>query len=97
MNDTVNDGISIDVVSDAVCPWCFVGKRKLDAALAMLDDLPVEVNWRPFQLDPTIPQGGMSRHDYMARKFGPERLAEIHARLEAVGREAGIEFAFGQF
>jgi predicted DsbA family dithiol-disulfide isomerase len=94
MTNPVRGGISIDVVSDAVCPWCFVGKRKLDAALAMIDDLTIEVNWRPFQLDPTIPQGGISRQEYMARKFGPERIAEIHTRLEGVGREAGIDFAF---
>ena len=60
----------------------------------MIDDLSFEVNWRPFQLDPTIPPGGISRREYMSRKFGPERIAEIHARLETVGRDAGIAFAF---
>ena len=94
MSHPVSGGVSIDVVSDAVCPWCFIGKRKLDAALAMIDDLSFEVNWRPFQLDPTIPPGGISRREYMSRKFGPERIAEIHARLETVGRDAGIAFAF---
>lgn len=86
--------IEIDVVSDVVCPWCFVGKQRLDAALASLEDVDVHVNWRPFQLDPTIPAGGMSRHDYMSRKFGPEKIAEIHGRLEQIGKEAGIPFAF---
>src|SRR5689334_15876557 len=85
--------ISIDVISDSVCPWCFVGKRKLDAALTQLD-IPVEVSWRPYQLDPTIPVGGISRHDYMARKFGPEKIAQIHERLEGVGAEVGIHFNF---
>ena len=86
--------VTIDVVSDAVCPWCFIGKRKLDEALKLIEDLPVQVSWRPYQLDATIPQEGISRQDYMARKFGPERIAEIHARIEGVGAEVGIPFAF---
>jgi predicted DsbA family dithiol-disulfide isomerase len=86
--------VTIDVVSDAVCPWCFIGKRKLDEALKLIEDLPVQVSWRPYQLDATIPQEGISRQEYMARKFGPERIAEIHARIEGVGAEVGIPFAF---
>jgi predicted DsbA family dithiol-disulfide isomerase len=86
--------LTLDVVSDSVCPWCYVGKRNLDAALAQITDLDVSVSWRPFQLDPTIPREGISRHDYMARKFGPEKIAEIHTRLEGVGKAAGINFAF---
>ncbi len=94
MSEQMRRRVTIDVVSDVVCPWCFVGKRKLDAALKLVPELDVEVNWRPFQLDPTIPQGGISRHDYMAKKFGPEKIASIHARLEGIGAEAGIPFAF---
>jgi predicted DsbA family dithiol-disulfide isomerase len=86
--------LTIDVVSDAVCPWCFVGKRRLEAALGELGDLPVEVRWRPFQLDPTIPRDGMSRADYLARKFGPDRVKAMNERLAGVGAEAGIPFAF---
>jgi predicted DsbA family dithiol-disulfide isomerase len=86
--------LNLDVVSDAVCPWCYIGKRNLDAALAQLTDLQVTVNWRPFQLDPTIPREGISRHEYMARKFGPEKIGEIHTRLEGVGKAVGIDFAF---
>ncbi len=86
--------ITLDIVSDAVCPWCYIGKRKLDAALAQIDDIDVTISWRPFQLDATIPRGGISRHDYMARKFGPEKIKEIHERLEGVGKEVGINFAF---
>jgi predicted DsbA family dithiol-disulfide isomerase len=86
--------VTIDVVSDAVCPWCFIGKRKLDEALKLIEDLPVQVSWRPYQLDATIPQEGISRQDYMARKFGPERIAEIHTRIEGAGAEVGIPFAF---
>ena len=86
--------LTLDVVSDSVCPWCYVGKRNLDAALAQITDLDVTVSWRPFQLDPTIPREGISRHDYMARKFGPEKIKEIHTRLEGIGKAAGIDFAF---
>ena len=94
MSEDMRAKVTIDVVSDVVCPWCFVGKRKLDAALNLVSELEVEVNWRPFQLDPTIPQGGISRRDYMAKKFGPEKIAAIHERLEGVGAEAGVAFAF---
>lgn len=86
--------ITIDVVSDAVCPWCFLGKRNLDAALDMLGDVNVEVRWRPYQLDATIPPGGMSRVDYLTRKFGPERVGQMNTRLIEAGRERGISFAF---
>ncbi len=94
MTDQMRRSVTIDVVSDVVCPWCFVGKRKLDAALKLVPELDIEVNWRPFQLDPTIPQGGISRREYMAKKFGPEKIATIHERLESIGAEAGISFAF---
>ena len=93
MSDDHRASITIDVVSDVVCPWCFVGKRKLEQALALVPELKVELNWRPFQLDPTIPQGGVSRREYMEKKFGPEKIAAIHDRLKGVGAEAGIPFA----
>ena len=86
--------LTIDVVSDVVCPWCYVGKRRLEGALAQLTEADVQVNWRPFQLDPTIPQGGIDRKEYMDRKFGPDRAGTIHERLEALGKEAGVDFAF---
>ena len=94
MSDDLRPTITVDVVSDVVCPWCFVGKRKLEQALALVPELKVELNWRPFQLDPTIPEGGVSRRDYMTKKFGPEKIAAIHERLEGIGAEAGIPFAF---
>lgn len=85
----------IDVVSDAVCPWCFVGKRRLEAALAESDAADVRVRWRPFQLDSTIPAEGLDRKTYMNAKFrDPARLAEAHARLKALGAEVGIAFDF---
>ena len=88
-------GMNIDVVSDVVCPWCFVGKRRLEAALASADGSSVAVRWRPFQLDPTIPAQGLERRAYMRAKFRDDaRLAEVHARLTALGAEVGIEFDF---
>ena len=86
--------LTVDIVSDVVCPWCFIGKRRLENALAMAPDLDVDLRWRPFQLDATIPPGGLSRKEYMDRKFGPDRAATVHDRVRAVGAEVGIPFAF---
>jgi predicted DsbA family dithiol-disulfide isomerase len=86
--------IEIDVISDVICPWCFLGKRRLDKALALVNDITVEVNWRPFFLDPTIPKEGISRRDYMIGKFGAERLKTIHDPLIAAGKEDGVPYEF---
>ncbi len=86
--------ISIDVVSDVICPWCFLGKRRLDKAIALLDDIKVEVSWRPFFLDPTIPAEGMSRRTYLENKFGVERLKTIHDPILAAGKADGVPYAF---
>ena len=86
--------LAIEVVSDVVCPWCFIGKRRLEKAVAAAD-VPVAISWRPYQLDPTIPPEGKSRREYMAAKFGSaERIKEIQARIEATGASEGIPFAF---
>lgn len=87
--------ITIDVVSDVVCPWCYVGLKRLDKAIAAAPEIAVEVRWRPYQLDATIPPEGMDRKAYMLGKFGSEeRLREIHARIEPVGAAEGIAFDF---
>ena len=87
--------LTIDIVSDVVCPWCYIGKRKLEAALAMPEaaDLPnVVIRWHPFQLNPDLPQQGISRKQYLEDKFGgPQRAAEIYERVRAAGRTAGLE------
>lgn len=88
------DRFIIDVVSDVICPWCFLGKRRLDAALGQLDDLDVFVRWRPYMLDPTIPPEGLDRQQYMLNKFGPERLKTIHDPLIAAGDELGVPYDF---
>lgn len=86
--------IIIDIVSDVICPWCFLGKRHLDTAIAALDDGAVEVRWRPFLLDATIPKEGLDRKDYLTRKFGAERLKDLHAPLIAAGKAAGVPYDF---
>ena len=91
--------LKIDVVSDIVCPWCFIGKRKLDVALADLGKsepaLGVEVRWHPFQLNPDLPAEGMSRASYVEQKFGgAARAAQVYARVTSAGEAAGISFRF---
>ena len=86
-----DEALTIDVVS----PWCYLGKRRLTQALAEVDGGPVAVRWRPYQLDPTIPESGLDRHAYMKAKFGDEsRLAAAHDRLTALGAEVGIAYDF---
>ena len=87
--------LTIDIVSDVVCPWCYIGKRKLEAALALpgAASLPaVELRWHPFQLNPDIPAEGISRQQYLEDKFGgAQRASEIYERVRAAGRVAGLE------
>lgn len=85
----------IDIVSDAVCPWCYVGKRRLEAALAARPDLSVEIVWHAFQLNPGMPEEGMEREEYLATKFGsPARATSIYRDIALAGASEGIEFAF---
>ena len=89
----------IDVISDVVCPWCFIGKRNLERALETWrkkypEEMPV-VRWHPFQLNPQLPDSGVPRKQYLENKFGgPERTKEIYARVSAAGKRADIDFAF---
>ncbi len=86
--------VTIDVISDVVCPWCYVGKRRLEAAVATAG-LQVELHWRPFQLDPTIPPAGLDRNAYLTGKFGSlDKVEAIHERLTETGSEVGIPFRF---
>ena len=92
--------MNIDVISDVVCPWCFIGKRHLESALvAWRKDHPGEeqpqVRWHPFQLNPQLPRSGVPRAEYIATKFGgPQRAKEIYARVANAGARAGIAFDF---
>jgi predicted DsbA family dithiol-disulfide isomerase len=89
---------TIDVVSDVVCPWCYIGKRRLAAALNRIaqrrGDVDFRVSWHPFQLNPELPADGVDRKRYLEDKFGgPERAAEIYARVREAGTSVGIPFA----
>lgn len=87
--------VTVDVVSDVMCPWCYIGKRRLEKARAMHPHIPVDVIWRPFQLDPTIPDHGMDRRTYLERKFGSSTNVErIYAPVVAAGGAEDIPFAF---
>jgi predicted DsbA family dithiol-disulfide isomerase len=96
-SDQLDVQLSIDVVSDVVCPWCYIGKRKLEAALATLHaaepELAVAVRWHPFELNPDLPAEGIARSAYLEKKFGG-RADEIYQRVRSVGEEVGIDFEF---
>ncbi|MEJ0017442.1 MAG: DsbA family oxidoreductase [Acetobacteraceae bacterium] len=88
-------GTRIDIVSDAVCPWCYIGKRHLERALAILaqEGLTFSVHWNPFQLNPDMPKEGRDRASYRAMKFGsPERVREIDERVTGAAANAGLGF-----
>lgn len=86
--------LSVDVISDVICPWCYIGKRRLERAITTLGK-SVQVRWLPFQLNSTMPKEGISRREYRIKKFGSwERSQELDARVIAVGKEEGIDFAF---
>ena len=86
----------IEIASDVICPWCYIGKRRLEKALALLDgEVKPQIRWLPFQLNPDMPASGMPRAEYRKAKFGSiERGRQLDARVAAEGRGEGIEFAF---
>jgi len=89
--------ISIDLFSDPICPWCFIGKRRVEAALASRPEVPVEINWHSFQLNPMMPREGMGRHEYLDLKFGnPGNAKRLYENIAAVGEQVGIAFAFSK-
>ncbi|KAK4038310.1 DSBA-like thioredoxin domain-containing protein [Parachaetomium inaequale] len=91
---------NIKIVSDAICPWCYVGKKRLERAIeAYKRDVPggasdsFTVTWHPFYLDPSLPKVGVDRDVHLTKKFGPERLAMATAHLKALGAAEGINFS----
>ncbi len=85
----------VEVVFDFVCPWCYLGVKRLSFLLARRQELDVELNWRPFLLNPDMPRGGMLRADYMIRKFGAEdRARRLYASIAELGASDGIQFNF---
>jgi predicted DsbA family dithiol-disulfide isomerase len=92
----VKKKLQLEVASDVVCPWCYIGKRRLEKALELVkDELEVEVRWLPFQLNPDLPADGIPRAEYRKAKFGSlERSKQLDARVIAEGKGEGIDFAF---
>jgi predicted DsbA family dithiol-disulfide isomerase len=85
--------LPIDVVSDVVCPWCFIGKRRLEKAIALKPEIPVAVRYRPFFLNPWVPRAGISRTEYLTTKFGSvDRYRANALRIVAVARDEGLAF-----
>lgn len=87
--------MQIDIVSDTVCPWCFIGKRRIERAMAMRPNVKFDVFWRPYRLDPTIPREGVDRRAYLKAKFGDSpRSSTMGDAIRSEGAGEGIEFAF---
>lgn len=86
--------MQLDVISDVICPWCFIGKRNLDAALTQLRDVRINLMWRPYQLDPKTPPEGYDRETQMQRKFGPDGAKQIYKNIMSAAQGTGINFAF---
>ena len=88
--------MQIDVIADTVCPWCFIGKRRLARAMALRPDIPFAVKWRPYRLDPTVPKEGVDRQAYMRMRFGedPQKIVEMYKQIIAEGEKDGIAFDF---
>ncbi len=88
--------IEIEVASDVVCPWCYIGKKRLEKAIALLDgEVKPRIRWLPFQLNPSMPKEGVPRAEYRKAKFGSlERSRALDARVIAEGKGEGIDFAF---
>ncbi len=94
VSPSIHDAMPIDVVSDIVCPWCFIGKRRLEKAIALKPDIPVAVRWRPYFLNPWVPREGISRKDYLTTKFGSvERYTTNAQRVVAAAAAEGLTYA----
>ena len=87
--------LTIEIVHDLVCPWCFLGVRRLQRTLRRRPDLRFELSWRPFLLNPDMPRAGMARPDYLVRKFGgEERARRLYVSISEIGRAEGVLFRF---
>ncbi|MCC6949005.1 MAG: DsbA family oxidoreductase [Bradyrhizobiaceae bacterium] len=87
--------VSIDIVSDVVCPWCYIGKRRLERALAQRPEVNATIRWVPYYLDANVPQQGITRLEYISRKFGTsDKITPMHQRLVGLGARVGLDFRF---
>ena len=88
--------IKLDILSDPICPWCYIGKANLDRALEARPDHPFEIEWHPFQLNPDMAEGGMDRQTYLETKFGgKENAAQVYGRIEDAAKATGLKIDFG--
>lgn len=87
--------VKLDIISDPICPWCYIGKTQLDRALAERPDHPFAVEWHPFQLNPDMPAEGMDRRTYLERKFGgPEGADRVYGQISEHAKSIGVEADF---
>ena len=87
--------VKLDIISDPICPWCYIGKANLEAAIAQTGVNPFDIDWRIFQLNPDMAPEGMDRREYLETKFGgPDRAKEVYARVEQAASEAGLDVHF---
>lgn len=84
----------LDIISDPICPWCYIGKANLERAMEAAPHHSFEINWLPFQLNPEMPAAGMDRHAYLENKFGKTDAVSFYARIEEAAGEAGLDVDF---
>lgn len=94
MSTTNNTPFSLEIISDTICPWCYIGKRRFDAALDLIgDEIAFDIRWRPFELNPHMPRKGLDRKAYRSRKFGSwERSQQLDAQVKTTGAQDGLHF-----
>jgi predicted DsbA family dithiol-disulfide isomerase len=90
---TTKTTISVDIFSDVICPWCMIGKKRLEDAVELHGGISLRINWRAFLLNPNMPSEGMDRQTYIQKKFGNAGQS-FYARIAATGKEVGIDFDF---
>ena len=86
--------INIKVISDTICPWCYIGKKQLEKAINKIDNIEFDISYKPFQLDPTMPTDGVDRKRYIDRKFGEDTAKEVGNKIKEAGKLVGIEFNY---
>lgn len=86
--------IKLDIISDPICPWCYIGKARLNQALEASSDQPFEIEWRPFQLNPDMPAEGMDRREYLEHKFGKERAVSFYMQIAEAAEASGLAVSF---
>ena len=90
-----NGAMQIDIIADTICPWCYIGKRRLEQALALRPDTEAVARWRPFLLNPEMPAGGMDRTAHLVKKFGSEsRMRRVFGAIAEAGQSVEIDFSF---